>query len=125
MVGGIDTEVELYSPEGKCQHNLSPIPLYGYLTIYDPVMYLLNDQTLACGGSSSLSCFIYNISSDSWSLMVSTSTTNHGQFPGSIYQGKIYLTDDVYPEVFDPVSQKWSFWPLSPISSVKYGCMVT
>ncbi len=88
-------------------------------------MIHLENQVWACGGSNTYYCFVYDIKSDSWSVNSAASKIYHGYYPGSIYQGNIYLAHNQYPEVFDPSSNLWDLWPLAPASSGLYGCMVT
>ena len=124
VLGGSLLDVELYSSEGKCQHKLASLPSIS-ISFNDPVMVLINNQVLACGGSNSYTCVVYDIKSDSWNFLTSASKIYHGNYPGSIYQGNIYLTHDQYPEVFEPSSNLWSLWPVAPASSGMFGCMVT
>ena len=44
--------------------------------------------------------------------------------PGVLYNNVLFIADDYKPEVFDPESGAWSFWP-KPINSTSVGaCMV-
>jgi hypothetical protein len=105
--------VALYSPEGKCQYTLAPLPpspvAIAYLT-----MALLDEQILACGGTANKNCYLYDVATDSWSIY-STGNVVHTDKRGVVHQGKIYLSDDVIPEVFDPITKTWSTW--APLSS--------
>ena len=50
VAGGDVDKVELYSPNGKCQYNLAPMPVI----VYDPVLYLIGTQVKYIDGSLSL-----------------------------------------------------------------------
>jgi hypothetical protein len=30
---------------------------------------------------------------------------------GAVYEGKLYMLDEKYPEVYDPISNTWNSWP--------------
>jgi hypothetical protein len=52
VVGGVfGPFVEVYSPEGKCQHRLTEIPIGGTKLHY-PVLALIDEQIFACAGFS-------------------------------------------------------------------------
>jgi hypothetical protein len=124
VVGGNDhTEVELYSPEGNCQHNLAPIPVSG-LESHEPILAYIDDKILACAGfEPNKNCYLYHPNNDSWSIY-SVSTFTHESQPGEIYNDKIYIKDVSNPEVFDPVSYSWSSWP-APLNGTGEGsCLV-
>ena len=112
----------LYSPEGKCQHSLAPLPPspigIGFLTLA-----LLNKQILACGGTNNRNCYRYVVATDVWSIY-STGNVVHTDRRGFVHQGKIYLPDDTQPEVFDPITRIWSTWS-APLSSVYSSCFVS
>lgn len=54
IVGGkYGPAVEIYSPEGKCQHRLPDIPIGGsYLRI--PILSYINGKIMSCAGESAL-----------------------------------------------------------------------
>jgi hypothetical protein len=52
--------VEVYSPEGKCQHRLSDIPIGGN-SFYFPVLALIDENIFACAGSSAGNGTVYVI----------------------------------------------------------------
>jgi hypothetical protein len=112
-----NSQVGLYSPSGKCQYTITPLPPspigIAYLT-----MSLLNKQVLACGGTNNKNCYIYDVATDKWSIY-STSNAFHTDMRGVVHQGKVYLTDNTKPEVFDPVTKTWSTWTAPPFSG---GC---
>ena len=82
IVGGEGTfDVELYSPEGGCQHLLAPVP--GRMTEFlRPVLAYLGGKIMACHGSeNNVYCWAYEISNNTWSILThSTVYKNH--FPG-------------------------------------------
>ncbi len=49
VVGGNDTSVEVFSPEGKCQHLLSSIPIGG-AKYHIPVLAYIDEKIFACAG---------------------------------------------------------------------------
>jgi hypothetical protein len=111
--------VELYSPDGNCQHNLSSVPV----ELYEPVLSHIDDKIFACGGNGNKNCFLYQPKKDSWSVY-STSTFTHYKQPGQIFNDKIYISDDENPEVLDPVTNFWSSW-LAPLNKTEEGsCLV-
>jgi hypothetical protein len=124
VVGGNDhKEVELYSPEGNCQHNLAPIPVPGSQS-HEPVLAYIDEKILACAGyKPNKNCYIYHPNNDSWSIY-STSTFTHESQPGEIYNDKIYIKDDSNPEVFDPIINSWSSWP-APLNKTGEGPCLT
>ena len=107
-----NTQVSIYSPDGQCQYTLSPLlpsPVgIAYLTLA-----LFGDQVIACGGNGNTNCYSYDAGADQWSIF-STGKVIHSERLGLTHQGKIYLTDDSQPEVFDPSSKTWSTWRASP-----------
>ena len=124
VVGGGSQVVELYSPEGKCQHRLADLPQD--ILIQDaPVLMLLNKQIFSCGGNRVPFCYVYDISTDSWNSLSALSSVTHNSYPGSIYEGKIFMSHAKTPEIFDPTLNVWSTWPIPPIETPLYGCMVT
>ena len=62
VVGGDQTEhaVEIFSPDGKCQHRLADIPINGSF-YHIPVLALVDNGILSCGGHTGIkvhrSCF--------------------------------------------------------------------
>jgi len=44
--------------------------------------------------------------------------------PGVVHNDKIFIIDDVNPEVFDPKNNHWSQWP-KPIKKADYSCMIS
>ncbi len=105
IVGGNNKNVELYSPDGNCQHTLKPIPNGAF----EPILAYIEEMILACGGRGNTYCYLYHPNNDTWSHY-STSTFLHNEQPGEIYNGKIFIANERNPEVFDPVSNTWSSW---------------
>ena len=118
IVGGYTyTEVELFSPEGRCQHRLTPAPLL----LEEPVIAFIDEKVLACDQGHD--CFLYNPSNDSWSAY-STSTYSHKLYPGEIFKNKLFIVDDSSPEVFDPARNIWSGWPAPPTATGTGKCLL-
>jgi hypothetical protein len=110
VVGGYPhKEAELYSPDGNCQHNLAPVPISSD-GFYMPVLAFIDNKILACGGYNNKNCFQYHPNNDTWSIF-SISKSIHSDFPGEIFNEKLFLADCCSPEVLDPVSNTWSSWP--------------
>jgi hypothetical protein len=112
VVGGYPhKEAELYSPDGNCQHNLAPVPISSD-GFYMPVLAFIDHKILACGGYNNKNCFQYHPNNDTWSIF-SISKSIHSDFPGEIFNEKLFLADCCWPdpEVLDPVSNTWSSWP--------------
>jgi len=99
---------------------LASFPIVGSLFV--PLFW--DDQVFVCGGSSNNKCFSYGIKTGVWTTIPSITTNYHSKFLGSIYQEKLYLADNQYPDVVDPKSKTVTSWPILPISG-QYGCMVT
>jgi hypothetical protein len=115
--------VELYSPDGHCQHNLAPITVSGSES-YEPVLAYIDEKILACAGyEPNKNCYLYHPSNNSWENY-STSKFTHAYQPGESFNNKIYIKDDSNPEVFDPISNTWSSWP-APLNKTGDGsCLV-
>ena len=105
--GGGHDEVEIFSPDGNCQHRLASFPLS---PIRQPVLAYIDNQVLACGGVTNKDCFLYNPENDSWKVY-SSADHKHDYQPGEVFEKKIYIADDSNPEVFDPATKIWSSWP--------------
>ena len=69
-------------------------------------------------------CWLYNVEMDNWTLY-SSGEYFHGYFPGTAHQNKIYITDYVNPEVFDPVSKEWSTWPVPSVTHGTQSCLLS
>jgi hypothetical protein len=117
--------VELYSPNGKCQHLLAPIPT-GQDFVLWPVLGILNGFIVACDyielEKGDQNCWTYHISNNSWSLLTTSSYKNYTN--GVVYDEKIYSLHYVTPEVYDPESDTWSEWPAPPeTDDMELGCL--
>ncbi len=55
--GTVISQVELYSPDGKCQHVLTPLPA----PVYGAFLVLFNASIVACSGSQNKECYKKNI----------------------------------------------------------------
>ena len=117
------SEINLYSPNGKCQHKLTPnIP--DVLSVSRlSVLGIINEKIVVCGGSYNLFCYLYDVVNYHWSVY-STSQYSHSEMPGVFHNGKFYLSEDTHPEVFDPSTKTWSTWAISP-ESPSYACLVS
>ena len=51
VVGGSNNKnVEIYSPDGNCQHKLYPIPFQTQSSLYGPVVGYIDEKIYVCGG---------------------------------------------------------------------------
>ena len=109
VVGGFDSSsVELYSPTGKCNHLLAPVPASG---VKNPVLVYVDEMIIACQGG--VACWQYDTLKNSWTeISPAPFEVNFQQ--GAAYQSKIYVHDAQEPQVLDLESSTWSSWP-SPI----------
>ncbi len=110
MTGGFDNTVEVYSPTGTCNYQLTPFPI----VCQNPVLVFVDEMIIACSGGKS--CWQYNAKEDSW-LVIATAPFTHNQQPGVVYKGKVYVMDESSPQVFDPSSRTWASWPSPPNKS--------
>ena len=113
------SQVELYSPDGNCQHELAKINV----SQSEPFLAYIDEKIISCGGHGKKDCFVYNIAEDKWSLLTSYSYT-HDYEPAASYDNKLYIADDTNPEVYDPVASTWSSWPVTPKQLGEGPCMV-
>ena len=112
MVGGNDklNQAEVYSPNGKCQFVLNPVPIPEEFFV--PTLAFIDDKIIACPMISSPDepCWQYNVTENTWSVI--TSPKYRHVSPGVVYNDKIYIIDDSNPEVYDPRNNSWSTWPI-------------
>jgi hypothetical protein len=104
LIVGDGDNVELYSPNGNCNHKLAAFPV----AVNNPVLVYADEMIIACSGG--ISCWEYNVKEDNW-LVIATAPFTHNYQPGVVYQEKVYVMDEASPQVFDPFSKTWSIWP--------------
>jgi hypothetical protein len=114
--------IEMYTPEGTCVQSLPPPPS-GYNNFGGAIAMALKAQVLVCGGYSNSNCYLFDIASNSWSVY-STGRNVHTYFNGVAHDRKIFLYDDLSPEVFDPATKVWSTWKPTPTATY-YSCFVS
>jgi hypothetical protein len=69
-------------------------------------------------------CWIFNPEENIWTIYSKANFT-HNDMSGAVYENKIYLTDPQHQEVYDPINDIWSQWPL-PLRPVgEYSCILT
>ena len=113
----------LFSPDGGCQHQIGQIHLDPLLTIFSRMtMMLLGKWIIACGSQFSSQCYSYHIESDIWTVYSGSSVVHPTH--GVVHQGRIYLPDILTPEVFNPFTKNWSYWPTEPSVS-QSSCFVS
>ncbi len=112
MVGGNDklNQAEVYSPEGKCQFDISPVPVQE--EFFTPILANIDENILACPSFSGNTpdCWQYNMKENTWSVITSPKYSHNR--PGVVYNDKIFIIDDSTPEVYDPRNNSWSSWPM-------------
>jgi hypothetical protein len=117
LVVGNGLSVELYSPNGNCNHKLANFPI----SCDNPVLVYVNAMIIACSGGKS--CWEYNVKEDNWTV-IATAPFTHNFQPGVVYQEKVYVIDEASPQVFDTSSKTWSSWPSPPKKSGQAPWMV-
>ena len=69
-------------------------------------------------------CWKYLPEQSFWKILTNTSNYSHYQ-PGVAYQGRVYLFNDPdLGQLYDPVSNIWSTWPLPLIQAGSSPCML-
>ncbi len=119
--GNGQSSVEVYSPNGKCNYALAPLPTAG--TNFGLILSYINQVIFACGGPLNKNCWKYNVASNSWSLYT-TSKFTHDYRLAATYNNQLFFEDELNPEVFDPLTNTWSSWPAPPIKTGDGPCMV-
>jgi hypothetical protein len=113
---------ELYSPQGKCNQFLAPVPING--NNFEIILTYLNQKIFACGGYTNKDCWQYHVASNSWSLYTTAKYTHDFQ-AAAIFNNNLYIVDDYNPEKFDPTTHVWSAWTVPPNRSGDGPCLVT
>ena len=116
--------VELYSPNGMCNYALANLPT----DIYAHTFSLYYGKVFSCLGYSvtyghSRDCYSYDIASNTWSYMTSSSYT-HTWLTGQIYKNQLYFFDSPYPETYDLSTNKWSTGIYIPTATGENPCLV-
>ena len=122
MVGGFDqghNEVEIYSPNGKCHHGLAPIP-EGY---NHPILAYVDNKILSCAGYYNMNCFQYHLLNNSWSVY-STAPNEYFGAEGISFNEKIFIADNEFADLFDPVENSWSEWTGPLNKSARGSCLL-
>ena len=84
VVGDDNTaSVEVYSPNGKCNYRLAPLPS---ARRHNPVLVYANHQIIACSGG--VACWEYRPQEDSWTT-ISTAPFTHNYQPGVVLQDNV------------------------------------
>jgi hypothetical protein len=125
--------VELFSPNGKCQFNLSSIPNLDRFIL--PTLANFDDKILACPllTSDTGNCWQYNIAENNWIPFMEFNKTevdgdideqNRRRF-GVVHNSKMYVYETSNSEVYDPKTNSWSKWiePKEPIE--KAPCFIS
>ena len=122
MGGNGRSSSELYSPQGKCNQFLAPVPING--NNFEIILTYLNQKIFACGGYTNKDCWQYHVASNSWSLYTTAKYTHDFQ-AAAIFNNNLYIVDDYNPEIFDPSAHVWSAWTAPPNRSGDGPCLVT
>ncbi len=109
MTGGLrEFQTEVYSPDGNCNFDLTPVPE----SLYLPTLAYIDDKIIACSGSTygTQGCWQFSVTQNSWTSI--TSFPYKFTYPsGVVHHDKIYIIDDLNPAVYDPRNDSWSTWP--------------
>ena len=104
----IRQSVELYSPTGKCNHQLASLPVY---VGSDPVVGFIKKPIVACYGRSA--CWRYQPFLNIWKTISSADYDNKFH-SGAVYLDRIYIHNANNSKAFHPTAPSWSNW-LSPL----------
>ena len=99
----LNSSIEVYSPNGKCNNNLLN---NDFLEPNLRVAIIANSFIFCRTGTL---CNKYNFYSSNWEQFP-TSQYPHYATPAKVYQNKLYLAENFNPEIFDPESGSWSNW---------------
>jgi hypothetical protein len=132
IVGNVRTsdEVEIFSPDGKCQHSLATLPI---AILPNPILFMFDEKIITCADTvyayseEDSNCWTYEAENDTWSRLETNKTwetfKRFGK-PGILYDDVLFIVDDYRPEAFDPAMSAWSYWP-KPINATSVGaCMI-
>ena len=121
--GNTGRQVELFSPKEGCQLNLAPLPVS--VRAFLPSLAFVDGNVIACPSYTPESniCWSYNISENVWSSSIVLKYT-HSVVPGIAFDNKLYIIDDVHPEVYDPRNNSLSLWPVPPRIIGELPCLV-
>ena len=121
VVGGFTNKVELYSPNGKCQIQLAPLPNVQFR----PSLLFNDGKIIACPSltTDTKNCWSYNISQNNWSTITSFNF-DHYESPGILSDNKLYVVDGTQPEVYDLRNNSWSVWPASTKLIGRTPCLI-
>jgi len=126
MVGGRNrNQAEVYSPDGKCQFVLSPVPISS-TQFFNPTLANIDDKNIACPSitQDTQDCWQYSATENNWTVLTSLQY-EHRENTGVVHNGKIFIIDDYNPEVYDPRTNSWSTWP-KPVQPTGYGtCLIS
>ena len=120
--------VNVYSPDGKCNYELAPLPL----SIREQILFTVLNQIFLCFGANEQTatanqkCWKFNILRNEW-LLVTASNFNQYRSHLFVYQDKLYVLNDQKgrSEIYDPVSNTWSIWANNPPSAIGgYACVI-
>lgn len=125
LLGGYSSnKSELYSPDGNCQYELSPLPISG--RIFAPTLANLDNKIIACPSNTNDThiCWQYNLTENAWTEIASPQYS-HKEDPGIVHNGNIFIIDDSNPEVYNPVNNSWSTWPKPAMSTERGPCLIS
>ena len=112
IVIGLD-KVELFSPTGSCNYNLTRFPV----SSNQPIITLVDDKIISFAGYENKVCHIFNGPKSNWTVY-SESVFEHDFNPGAVYKNRVYLLDDkgqhyitfsLYPIPYDGPKLKLHF----------------
>ena len=122
IIGGLSnstatSSVEIYSPNGLCNVKLSA----SSPSETNQFLVLIANSLLYCGNSANLKCWTFQFGNKSWNALTSSQNT-HPARPAKVYQQKLYIAEDVNPEVYNSETDIWSTWERPMNTSGAYAC---
>jgi len=114
--------VELFSPDGKCQFELSPNPAMSLM----PTLAFIDEKIIACPFviGNTADCWQYNVTDDSW-IAITSLPLSYTDTPGVAHNDKIYIIPLEDHKVYDPKNNSWTKLP-APLEDIRhYPCMIS
>jgi hypothetical protein len=109
IIGGFqgtpsNTAIEIYSPNGLCNFNNKST-----LGEKKVIFVLIANSVVICGNSNKFNCWKFDFRSKKWTTLAQSKNT-HSTRPAKVYQNKLYIVEDLNPEIYDAENNDWSTW---------------